>query len=218
MLNCAWRDSRLGFKLPPFIPCTHPIDSQSPRWGKCFTFAPKGQELHLHEVQVIQDRFIYLLSLSWSSSLTQHLLNHFRRTDRSLASDEERPRRKRQQISSLSSALWQHGTRWLSERGRRACRPHTGRGRSGKASCRPAPGQPARSPALGTMQSDQAFRFSVGSTHSPHTRRSASRQVCTERSLRVGPVTARLLSLQTPALTGRHQFQGQAEKMRRGLV
>jgi hypothetical protein len=49
----------------------HPIDNQSHEWGKCFTLAPRGQESHLHDVSVIQDRFIYLLSLSRSPSLVE---------------------------------------------------------------------------------------------------------------------------------------------------
>lgn len=40
----------------------HPFDGHSPRWGKRFTLAPRGQEFHLHEVSVIQDRFASLLS------------------------------------------------------------------------------------------------------------------------------------------------------------
>jgi hypothetical protein len=41
----------------------HQVESQSPRWGVCFTRASRGEELHLYNVQVIKD----LLSLSPSS-------------------------------------------------------------------------------------------------------------------------------------------------------
>ena len=70
----------------------HPIDSQSPEWGKRFTLAPRGQEFHLHEVSVIQARFIYLLSCLGPHSW----LSHFRGTGRSCMSNclrAERPLR-----------------------------------------------------------------------------------------------------------------------------
>jgi hypothetical protein len=55
----------------------HQFESQSPRWGVCFTRASRGEELHLYSVQVIKDLF----GLS-PSSLACH---HFEGTDRSTA-------------------------------------------------------------------------------------------------------------------------------------
>ena len=55
----------------------HQVESQSFRWGECFTRASRGEELHLYNVQVIKD----LISLS-PSSLALH---HFEGTDHSMA-------------------------------------------------------------------------------------------------------------------------------------
>jgi hypothetical protein len=55
----------------------HPFESQSFRWGVCFTPASGGEELHLYNVQVIKD----LVGLS-PSSLALH---HFEGTDRRTA-------------------------------------------------------------------------------------------------------------------------------------
>ena len=61
---CPTEDSgsvRLSFPL-------HPLESQSPRWGTCFALAPRGQELHLFEDQVIKDASFFLLSRPRSRS------------------------------------------------------------------------------------------------------------------------------------------------------
>ncbi len=33
----------------------HQFESQSPQWGRCFTRASRGEELHLYSLQVIKD-------------------------------------------------------------------------------------------------------------------------------------------------------------------
>src|SRR5688572_7474340 len=55
MLNSARRDIPGGFGGYRHSFPLHPIDNQSPRWGPRITLAPRGQEFHLHEAQVIKD-------------------------------------------------------------------------------------------------------------------------------------------------------------------
>ena len=55
----------------------HQVESQSLQWGRCFTRASRGEELHLYTVQVIKD----LLGLSPSSLARRH----FEETDRTTA-------------------------------------------------------------------------------------------------------------------------------------
>jgi hypothetical protein len=52
--NSARGDAPLGSGVPPFFLASR-IEGQSLPWRKCFTLAPRGQELPLHWPQVVVD-------------------------------------------------------------------------------------------------------------------------------------------------------------------